>query len=323
RAYASVNAGGIRRSLKLKGGRRIEGRNDPPAVRIGVVDTMFARVNMGAIALDELAKLGADVEAERRTVPGIKDLAVECKKLLDSGCDICIALGMVGGAPIDTQCAHEASLGMMQAKLMANKHIIEVFVHENEAWSWRELAEICENRARKHVQNALNLLNHPEELVKMAGKGVRQGKEDEGEIKTRERKMGIGLVVAEFNPGITSEMEKRAMNEAEKSGIDLVEVLHVPGVFDMPLAVKKLLWNKRIDAVVTLGFVKKGETKHDEIVAENASREISGLSLEFKKPVVLGVIGPGATFPQAEARKKEYAERAVQSAVKLVNEMRK
>ncbi|MDD5336996.1 MAG: 6,7-dimethyl-8-ribityllumazine synthase [Candidatus ainarchaeum sp.] len=130
-------------------------------------------------------------------------------------------------------------------------------------------------------------------------------------------------MVAEFNPNITGEMEKHAMEEAKKSGIDLVEVLHVPGVFDMPLAVKKLLWNKKIDAVVTLGFVKKGETKHDEIVAENASREISGLALEYKKPVVLGVIGPGATFPQAEARKEEYARRAVQSAIKLVKEMRK
>ena len=79
-------------------------------VRIGVVDTTFSRVNMGAIALDEFKKSFQHMEIVRRTVPGIKDLAIECKKLLDDGCNTVLALGMVGGAPIDTQCAHEASI---------------------------------------------------------------------------------------------------------------------------------------------------------------------------------------------------------------------
>src|SRR5271157_2602936 len=112
-------------------------------MKVGIVDTMFSRLNMGAIAIDELKAAYPDVAVERRTVPGIKDLAVECKRLLDSGCDSCLALGMVGGAPIDTQCGHEASLGIQQAKLLSGKHIIEVFVHENEAWSENEFLEIC------------------------------------------------------------------------------------------------------------------------------------------------------------------------------------
>lgn len=293
-------------------------------IKIGVVDTMFARVDMGAFVLDELKKNGANVQIERRTVPGIKDLPVECKRLLDSGCSICIALGMVGGAPIDTQCAHEASLGIMQAKLLSGKHIIEVFVHENEAWSDEEFYSICENRARKHAQNALLLVTKPEELVKQAGMGIRQGKDNEGPIKIGVKKqIGLGFVVAEFNSTITEKMEKHALAEAKTAGTKIIEVLHVPGVFDIPLAVKKLLLDKRIDAVIALGFVKKGETKHDEIVANNASREIARLSLEFRKPVTLGVIGPSATFPQAEARKEEYAKRAVWSAIKLVNELRR
>ncbi len=117
-------------------------------VKIGIVDTMFARVNMGALAIDEISRHYPDVEIVRTTVPGIKDLPPECKKLLDSGCEACMALGMVGGAPIDTICAHEASTGLIQAKLMTNKHIIEVFVHENEAWDEKEFHSICENRAR-------------------------------------------------------------------------------------------------------------------------------------------------------------------------------
>ena len=68
-------------------------------MKIGIVDTTFSRVDMGGIALDEI-KAYPDVQTERRTVPGIKDLAVECKRLLEEGCDCVLALGMVGGAPI-------------------------------------------------------------------------------------------------------------------------------------------------------------------------------------------------------------------------------
>ena len=80
-------------------------------MRLGIVDTMFSRVNMGEIAIDEIRKSYPDVEIVRKTVPGIKDLGVECKKLLDgngkqeTGCDSVLALGMVGGAPVDQVCA--------------------------------------------------------------------------------------------------------------------------------------------------------------------------------------------------------------------------
>ena len=140
-------------------------------MKIGIVDTTFSKVNMGQIALDELTKYNKDgkIKVERKTVPGIKDLAVECKILLDSGCDIVMALGMVGGMPIDQQCAHEASLGIQQAKLMTNKHIIEVFVHENEAWSAQELSEIFDSRIRKHVQNTVELVQNPKLLTARPG----------------------------------------------------------------------------------------------------------------------------------------------------------
>ena len=140
---------------------------------------------MARFALDELGKHGNEITIIRRTVPGIKDLAVECKRLLEfEKCDVCLALGMVGGAPIDAQCAHEASLGIMWAKLMANKHIVEAFVHEREAGTPKELLEICENRARKHAQNAVMLARQSyEAMQKNAGRGIRQGKPDAGPIQ--------------------------------------------------------------------------------------------------------------------------------------------
>jgi len=292
-------------------------------VKIGIVDTMFSRVDMGAMAIDEIRKNYPDIEIVRRTVPGVKDLPVECKKLLDGGCASAMALGMVGGAPIDSVCGHEASLGIQQAKLMTNKHIIEVFVHENEAWSEKEFLEICENRVRKHAHNAVLIVTRPETLTQNAGLGIRQGKEDEGPVEQSEQKdIWIALVVSEFNPEITGRMEEKATETIKTQNAKLKTTLRVAGAFEIPLAAKKLLMDKSIDAVVALGAVVKGDTAHDEVIVKNTARALQDLSLEFRKPVGLGIIGHDAEYDAAKARAQEYAERAVKAAVDLAKSLR-
>ncbi|MCG2827382.1 MAG: 6,7-dimethyl-8-ribityllumazine synthase, partial [Thermoplasmatales archaeon] len=72
--------------------------------------------------------------------------------------------------------------------------------------------------------------------------------------------MKIGIVVSEFNFDITMMMLERAKEHARFLGANVEKVVNVPGVFDMPLAVKKLLEKKEIDGVVTLGAVIEGET---------------------------------------------------------------
>ena len=152
--------------------------------RIGIVDTTFARLNMGSIAIDEIQSTRDQIKIERVTVPGIKDLPVACKKLIeDKQCDIVMALGMPGGESIDKQCAHEASSGLIQVQLLTNIHIIEVFVHEDEAADEKELSWLADRRVREHAQNVLRLLFHPEWLIKHAGTGLRQGFDDAGPIK--------------------------------------------------------------------------------------------------------------------------------------------
>lgn len=291
--------------------------------KIGIVDTMFSRVDMGSMAMDEIRKKYPDVELVRRTVPGVKDLPVECKRLLDSGCDSCMALGMVGGAPVDQVCAHEASQGIQQVKLLTNKHVIEVFVHENEAWSGKEFFEICDNRARKHAHNAVLLVTNPEELTEMAGKGVRQGKEDEGPVETKGRPVRIAIVISEFNSEITELMEDKALETIK--GLEDTEFAGktvVAGAFEIPLAVKKLLMDKEVDAIAALGAVVKGDTGHDEVIVKNAARQLGDLALEYCKPVGFGIIGHDAEYDAAEERAEEYAERAVKAAVSLAKVLR-
>lgn len=152
--------------------------------RIGIADTTFARVDMGGIAIDELKSTGTGFRVERYTVPGVKDLPTACKILLDEReCDIVLALGMPGKEPIDKVCAHEASQGLIHVQLMTSKHIVEVFVHEDEAKNEKELAWLAERRAREHAVNAYDLLFRPEKLTKNAGKGFRQGFADVGPIR--------------------------------------------------------------------------------------------------------------------------------------------
>jgi riboflavin synthase len=149
-------------------------------MRVGVADTTFARINMGAIAIDELKK-HASVAIERVTVPGIKDLPVACKKLIEERkCEIVMALGMPGGQEKDRLCAHEASQGLIMCQLLTNTHIIEVFVHEDEAKDERELAWLAEQRTREHAVNVVKLVLYPKELERDAGTGQRQGFADAG-----------------------------------------------------------------------------------------------------------------------------------------------
>src|SRR5574344_667015 len=129
-------------------------------------------------------------------------------------------------------------------------------------------------------------------------------------------KYNIGAVVAEFNFDLTKMMLDLAKEEAKVLNAEITKVIIVPGVFDMPLAIKKLLEKDDINAVITLGAVIEGATNHDQIVAQQASRKITDLSLDYNKPVALGISGPGMTRLDAHKR-IDYGKKAVEAAVKM------
>lgn len=131
----------------------------------------------------------------------------------------------------------------------------------------------------------------------------------------------VGFVWSGFNSDITEKMLDSAKKHAETIGIEIVSVLKVPGAFDMPLAIKRLLQKDGIDGVVTLGCILKGETKHDEVIAYTLASKITELSLEYDKPVSLGVMGPGIDKKQAEKRIGAYSKRAVEAVKELAHEL--
>ena len=85
------------------------------------------------------------------------------------------------------------------------------------------------------------------------------------------------------------------------------------------------MWSskKNVDAVVTLGAIIKGQTKHDEVIANSTANALAKLSLKYSKPVSLGITGPGIQERQAFARIRPVSERAVEAIVKISNELQR
>jgi len=136
------------------------------------------------------------------------------------------------------------------------------------------------------------------------------------------RKIRLAIVVAEFNQEITNKMLNTAKNHAKNLNIYVEKIIQVPGTFDMPLIVEKLLQIEQIDAVVTLGAVIKGETGHDVVIANNTARLLSDISLKYQKPVTLGITGPDMTVKQAKNRVIVVPKLAVEAAHKMVTRLR-
>jgi len=135
--------------------------------------------------------------------------------------------------------------------------------------------------------------------------------------------LNIAIVVSEFNDEITSKMLDVAIEKAKSLKLNIKFTCKVPGVFDMPIVIDSLLKKKEIDAVITLGAVIKGQTKHDELITNATVRAITELSIKYQKPVTLGITGPGMSDRQAQARIRPVAERAVEAAEKIAEQLRK
>jgi len=151
--------------------------------RIGICSTTFARFDMASAAVQRIKEQVSGVKFIERYVPGVKDLPVTAKKLIEEDeCDIVMAFGMPGGEKIDKLCAHEASTGLIQAQLMTNTHILEVFVHEDEGKDEKDLKQLAYNRATQHADNLVKMLFKPEAMKREAGTGIREGRENKGPL---------------------------------------------------------------------------------------------------------------------------------------------
>lgn len=102
----------------------------------------------------------------------------------------------------------------------------------------------------------------------------------------------FGIVASRFNDFITRQLIDGCVDTLVRHGVDkgAIEVVLVPGAFEIPLAAQKLAKSKRFDAVICLGTVIRGATPHFDYIAAEVSKGIAHVSLDTGIPVVFGVI---------------------------------
>ena len=102
----------------------------------------------------------------------------------------------------------------------------------------------------------------------------------------------FALVVSRFNDFISEKLLSGSLDTLLRSGAkdDDIEIVKVPGAFEIPLAAKKMATTNRFDAVICLGAVIRGSTPHFDYVAAEASKGIAAVSIQSEVPVIFGVL---------------------------------
>ena len=102
----------------------------------------------------------------------------------------------------------------------------------------------------------------------------------------------IGIVIGRFNEFIGAKLLGGAIDALKRHGVEETEIdiVWVPGAFEIPLAAKKMAKSQRYDAVICLGAVIRGATPHFDYVAGEVTKGIAHVSLETEIPVIFGVL---------------------------------
>lgn len=133
--------------------------------------------------------------------------------------------------------------------------------------------------------------------------------------------MRIAIAAARFNAEVTDAMVEAAEDAIEELGHEHAETVRVPGAFDTPVVAQRLLSRADVGGVAVLGAVVTGETDHDQVLMHSTARTLQELSVEWGKPVALGITGPGMSGEQARER-VDYAESAVEAVVEIHEALR-
>lgn len=117
-----------------------------------------------------------------------------------------------------------------------------------------------------------------------------QPKEIQGELLARD--LRFGLVAARFNDFVVELLVRGALDALKRHGVreQQIEIVRVPGAFDIPVVARKLALSRRFDALVALGAVIRGETPHFDYVAGECAGGIARIALETGVPVAFGVL---------------------------------
>lgn len=148
-------------------------------------------------------------------------------------------------------------------------------------------------------------------------------------MKTYEGQLVVGnekfcIILARFNDFIGSKLLSGAVDELKRHGVsdDNIDVVRVPGAFEIPLAAQKFAKTGKYDAIITLGAVIKGATAHFDYVSAEVSKGVAQVSLQTGVPVIFGVLTTDnieQAIERAGTKAGNKGSDAAKSAIEMAN----
>ncbi|WP_116108992.1 6,7-dimethyl-8-ribityllumazine synthase [Lewinella sp. IMCC34191] len=132
--------------------------------------------------------------------------------------------------------------------------------------------------------------------------------------------MRFGIVVADWNADITHALYAGCFETLQKHGAteDKIHTVQVPGTFELPAAARMLAGREKLDAVICLGCVIKGETKHDEYINNAVSQGLVNLSIATGQPFIFGVLTPNSQEQALDRAGGKHGNKGVEAAVTAI-----
>jgi 6,7-dimethyl-8-ribityllumazine synthase len=133
----------------------------------------------------------------------------------------------------------------------------------------------------------------------------------------------FAIVVSEWNAAVTSALYAGAFDTLVKHGVPVPNILRVevPGSFELSLGAQKLAQREEIDAVICLGCVIQGETRHFDFICQAVADGITNVSLKYNKPVIFGVLTPNTqeqAMDRAGGKHGNKGDEAAITAIKML-----
>lgn len=131
----------------------------------------------------------------------------------------------------------------------------------------------------------------------------------------------LGLVISEFNFEIGKMLIDSCIEELTTLNCHNIKIVRVPGALEIPIATQNLIKKSKLDVIITLGIVIKGETDHYDHVTRETAHALTKLSLDLNTPIIQGIISaPNREVAERRTfRGKEYARTAIQIVHTLKN----
>jgi 6,7-dimethyl-8-ribityllumazine synthase len=177
----------------------------------------------------------------------------------------------------------------------------------------------CTHIRANHGSPSSQLLNHSTSQLNMASALKNLSEYDEKNMPSA-AELHFGIVVADWNAKVTHALYKGCVDTLLQHGAkeENIHVVQVPGSFELPQAARLLLGAHKLDAVIALGCVIKGETSHNEYINNSVALGLTNLSIAASIPCIFGVLTPNDEQQAIDRAGGKYGNKGIEAGVTAI-----